>query len=69
MYKYLNLIFFVFLFYGHKCFANMYVCVPHICLVLLEAKKWATDPLEWELQVVVSSRKRTHVLWKGSKHS
>ena len=26
------------------CFAHMYMCIPHVCLVPMEAKKRALDP-------------------------
>lgn len=32
-----------------KCFACMYACIPHVCLVSMEAKMKVSDPLELTL--------------------
>lgn len=39
-------------FYMYKCFAGIYVCVSHVCLVPTEARRWVLDPLELELRMV-----------------
>lgn len=46
--------FYLFLSYDYGYFTYRYVYIPHVCLVLMEAKKRASDPLEEELQKVVS---------------
>ena len=44
------------------CFVCMHICVPHVCLCAthmagsLGGQKRALDPLELELQMVVSSQ-------------
>lgn len=45
---------FFFLFYVYEWFAHMYVRVLHVWLVPEEAKKRVLDPMELELQEVIS---------------
>lgn len=52
-----NFIFCVWVF----CFVYIHVCVPHACLAL-RGQKRTVDPLEWELQVLVSCH--VYVLWR-----
>lgn len=44
----LFLIFLLF-YYAHGCFACVFVCIPHACLVSMEARRVWLDPLELEL--------------------
>lgn len=41
----------IILFYLRGCFAYMYVCVPHTCLIQQEAKKGGSNPLEFQTAV------------------
>lgn len=34
------------LFHEYECFACIHTCAPHVCLVLVEARRGASDPLE-----------------------
>jgi hypothetical protein len=45
---------FLFYFYVSRCFDYMSVFAPCASLVLMEAKRKHRDPLELELQMVVS---------------
>jgi len=38
----------------YVCFAYVYVCTPHVCLLLLEARGRQTDPPELEFWMVMS---------------
>lgn len=40
--------------YMYECSFWLYVCAPHACLVPAEARNRASDPLELELQIVLS---------------
>lgn len=42
-------------FHVYGCFADMYIYVPHECLVPAEARRWPQMLLELELQVVVTT--------------
>lgn len=42
------------IFYAYECFACIYVCTLHMCLVPAEARKGVLDSLELELQLVVT---------------
>lgn len=44
---------YLFIFNVRNCFACMFDCVPHVCLVPEEAKR-LSDPLELALQMIVS---------------
>lgn len=45
----LFLIFFLLFYYAHGCFACVFVCITHACLVSVEARRGLLDPLELEL--------------------
>ena len=61
---------FYFLLYVYGCFCCMHICVPLACLPALYGGQKTLDPLELELQMVLShsvdAGKQTRVLWKSS---
>lgn len=42
------------IFYIFECLACMHVCTTCVCLLPVEVRKWALDPLKMELQIVVN---------------
>lgn len=41
-------------FHVPECFTYMYICVPHVYLVPMRARRGYQSPWNWNLQIVVS---------------
>ena len=63
------LYFILFLFHVFECFACMYICVLHACLVLMEVRRKHWIPRQLELLTVVVAENQTWVVWKNSQCS
>lgn len=61
----LHPVFNIFLFYVYGCFACIYVCVALCVCSAWGIQKWVSDPLELELQMVLSVS--NHPSGKGSR--
>lgn len=59
--------------YSSKCIYLMCLCVCHVLVSAYRSYKGESDPLELEIQEIVShppnARNWTQVLWKSRKHS
>ena len=51
----------MYLFYVYERFACMYICVPKVCLVLMESEE-GTESLETEVSIFVDAGNQTWVL-------